>query len=154
MGISIELVITTVIVGMLILMVGKTNQTMTESRIENRLTYEMQERAINVQQFLEVELRKVKKVITENDSLLVYKSVSDDTIKVYKDRSELIVENKNTGDKSSIAARLSELKFTYLPNSAFVTVSLTTKSRKKDSSGGKSEYLGFSERRYFLRNLN
>tara|TARA_R110000868_G_scaffold408293_5_gene691015 strand:- start:48944 stop:49351 length:408 start_codon:yes stop_codon:yes gene_type:complete len=134
-------------------MIGNSNQMMTESAIENRLTYEMQERATNVQQFIEVELTKVRKVISEKDSALIYTTVTADTIELFKDKSELIVKNKNTGELKSIAARLDKLEFEYLPNSTFINVSLTTKSKKEDSVNGKSEYIGLSERRYYLRNL-
>lgn len=154
MGINVELIITTIIIGILILMIGNTNKTLTESSLENRLTYEMQERAIHVQQFLEIELRNIQKIITASDSILIYKSISEDTIKVYKDRSELLIQNQNTGVISSIAARLANLEFTYIPNSSFLAVNLTTISRKEESVGGNSEYLAFSERRYYLRNLN
>lgn len=153
MSISIELMISTMIVGMLILMIGKTNQVMTESAIENRLTFEMQERATNVQQYIEVELTKVKKVISEKDSSITYLTVTEDTVQLFKDNTELLLKNINTGELKSIAGRLSELKFEYLPNSTFINVSIITKSKKEDSVKGQSEYLGLSERRYYLRNL-
>lgn len=154
MSISIELIITSVIAGVLILMIGKSNQMMTESAIENRLTFEMQERATNVQQFIEVEMVKVKKVLSEKDSIITYVSVSEDTLELFKDGFDLLVKNKSTGEMKSISARLRKLEFEYLPNTKFVNVSLITVSKKEESVKGKSEYLGLSERRYYLRNLN
>ncbi len=154
MSVSIELIITSVIAGMLILMIGKSNQVMTESVIENRLTFEMQERATNVQQFIEVEIARVKKVLSEKDSTITYISVSEDTVQLFKDGYNLLLKNNSTGKIKSISARLRKLEFEYLPNSKFVNVSLITVSKKEESVKGKSEYLGLSERRYFLRNLN
>jgi hypothetical protein len=159
MNVSFELIIPPVILGMLTVMILNLNASVMSSSAENRLTYQLQERAKLTITLVESESRSLTDIISVTNSDFIFVTAQRDTVHIYRDNKNMVVAktlSDGTSSTEEYPLKLSDLVFDWdLSSIAFVEIRAVTESDPSESAGRNIEtYNAVVERELFYQNLN
>lgn len=167
MGIRLDLIISFIIVGILTITIVVLNSSMLQSSVDTLLYNNVQTFADISTEVLQEELKLATQILQPAnpalpDSVLRFVTTSDDTLKVERDGQNLQVIRQNfSSDTIRYDLYLSAIQFDLQPDTVsvpyYLYVHFRTESPKKQNSSfqeGIETAKGFSELRYYLRNVH
>lgn len=163
MSIQLDLVLSFIVVGTLILLILGLNRLMMESNADARLSQEVQTFANTTLLILQEELRDLQILLNITDSTITYRTVNMDTIQISRDQRDLMVRKFNSTtalqDTTMFPARLSDIQFNVFQvggtGPSMLNVRVTSESLPQEGIGlNPPRYRAFATRDFYLRNLD
>jgi hypothetical protein len=159
MNISFELIIPPVILGFLTIMILNSNAAVMTSSVENRLTFELQERSKLALTIVENESRSLTDIVSVTNTDFIYVTAQNDTVHIYRDDRKMIVAKTLSGGTATTdeyALKLSDLRFEWdLSAISFVTIRAISESIPEEEVGQNPKaYRGIAERAIYFQNLS
>ena len=158
MNISLDIVLPSIIAGMLIMMIFSANTMIIKSTAENRVTHELQSKANTTIKIIQEQVRGLHSPeVKDDDSKLVFKKINGDSISISRNNRELVIESFSAGGGSSntetYALKLSDLQFEAMAN--LLQVSVVTESIAEEEAGQqKSRYRAIANRSIHFSNID
>ncbi|HET6528452.1 MAG TPA: hypothetical protein VFG39_06845 [Balneolaceae bacterium] len=167
MGIRFDLIISSTIAGVIILMLFRVNTFMMETSVDNRLIHEMQNFADATALLIQNELRSLESIESLTDSTIRFATTEQDTIEIFKQGRDLIILRKDVAtlmtETEEYAARLHSLSFTpkktnneealNIANAAIIHFRVVTETTPEQHVGGKGQIQAYAEKQIYLRNI-
>lgn len=167
MGFRLDLVISAIIVGIITLLILGLNSTMLQNSVDALLYNNMQTFADVSTEVLQEELKSAAVILRPSDpavpdSILRFITTDEDTLKVERVGRNLQVIRRNiTSDTLKYDLLLSDIQFDLQPDDVavpyYLYVQVQTESRKSQHASFQKDVetaKGFSEMRYYLRNVH
>ncbi len=114
------------------------------SSLNERLTYDIQNKAETGYSIIKAELSNLQELISVEASRLIFKNTQGEVLTIYKDETGLAVMKESTGIANMLSLQLEELKFELTSDQKAIKVNLSTERSIIHSSGDKVEYSGFT----------
>lgn len=163
MNIQLDLVLSLIIVGTLLLLIMGLNRLMMESNADARLSQEVQTFANTALLIVQEELRDLQILLNVTDTTITYRSANLDTIRISREQRELMVRKFNSTtalqDTMMYSARLSDIRFNVFQIDGtgpfMLNVRITSESLTQEGVGiNPPRYRAFAARDFYLRNLD
>ena len=166
MGFRLDLVISAIIVGILIILIFGLNSSMLQNSVDTMLYNNMQTFADVSTEVLQEEIKMASNILQPTnpaspDSVLRFVTTNGDTLKVERSgRNIQIIKQNITSDTLSYDLHLSSLQFDLQPDTVavpyYLFVKIQTESQKSQHASFQKDVQtakAFSEVRYYLRNV-
>ncbi len=162
MSILTDIVLPSIVVSIIISIIFGVNVLMMESSVETRVTQELQGFADLATLVIQEEVRDVHEIVTLNQSLFAFKNAVSDTVLIYRDDRNLVIEKRDGSNSPTIVShnvRMSELNFSTAMVIGSVPVRIRvdvfTESTPAEEVGNRTHRLkAYSSTELYLRNLN
>lgn len=163
MGTIHDMIIPSVIVGMLLTLILGVQMMMVESSVENRVTQELQGFADYTVQVVQQETRLMNELIAIGDSTITFRSTNGNITTLLKDGSELRSIRLNAANDTlsniSSALRIGTINFQTLAvgpfDNAILRVTVVTESTPDQEVGNRQHrHRATAQRDIYLRNMH
>jgi PAS domain-containing protein len=157
-----DMILPSVIIGMLLTLILGVQMMMVESSVENRVTQDLQGFADITVQVIQEEVRTLNSIEEITDSTLIYRDSNNHLVSISKAGRDLRVIRTLKGDTLSVndhALRLSGLSFEMIGmhhvSDQIIRIRVITESTPDQEVGNRTHrHRAFSHKDIFLRNLN
>jgi hypothetical protein len=133
---------------------------LTESSIENQVTYQLQATANNTLMVIENEVKSIDEFVEVTDSTLGFITSIYDTVSIYQADHYLMIDRSlfdGSDDNTSYYLKIGTIQFdtTFTPStsSTILNVSVNTISSESQQFDPNKRFQAFAERSIFLRNM-
>lgn len=159
-----DIVLPSIIVGLIVTMVLGFQMLIVESSVDNRLQSEMQSNSALALELIREEIRGLDEILSEPDNTLVFRTFAGDSVSISRSGRNLVINrhfaHSQATDNISHPLNLSVLEFSVQPDSMpyefanFIRVFLETSSNPDQhvaSSSHKNSAKSRSQTDFFLR---